>query len=134
MDSRTIPLEANLGPTHISFTKGCYVGQEIIARIDSRGHTNRAITGFLVAASVLPAAGTALFAPPEEAHPTGREAGWLTSVVAHSPAAGGRAIALGYLRHEYRIPGLSCRCGPAGSAATATVQALPFYSSSYSSP
>src|SRR5579871_515374 len=47
MDESVIALEANLGPTHISFTKGCYVGQEVIARIESRGHTNRALTGLV---------------------------------------------------------------------------------------
>jgi hypothetical protein len=52
--------EANLGPTHISLAKGCYVGQEIVARIDSRGHTNRALTGFVVLSDSLPAPGDRL--------------------------------------------------------------------------
>lgn len=40
-DERTIPQEAGLEQTAVSFTKGCFVGQELVCRIDSRGHVNR---------------------------------------------------------------------------------------------
>ena len=63
MDETTIALEAGLGPTHISLTKGCYIGQEIVARIDSRGHTNRALTGFVLETGELPNAGDKIFGP-----------------------------------------------------------------------
>jgi folate-binding protein YgfZ len=41
IDERTIPQEAGLERTAVSFTKGCFVGQELVCRIDSRGHVNR---------------------------------------------------------------------------------------------
>ncbi len=43
MDRNTLPQEAGLEATAISFTKGCYVGQEVISRIKSVGHVNRAL-------------------------------------------------------------------------------------------
>jgi folate-binding protein YgfZ len=41
LDEKTIPQEAGLERTAVSFTKGCFVGQELVCRIDSRGHVNR---------------------------------------------------------------------------------------------
>jgi folate-binding protein YgfZ len=41
LDERTIPQEAYLDLDAVSFTKGCFLGQELVARIDSRGHVNR---------------------------------------------------------------------------------------------
>src|SRR5262249_22395106 len=40
-DERTIPQEAGLETSAVSFTKGCFVGQELVCRIDTRGHVNR---------------------------------------------------------------------------------------------
>src|SRR5207249_4350348 len=99
MDESTIPIECGLGPTHISETKGCYVGQEIIARIQSRGHTNRALTGFIIEGSDLPIKGAKILLTAGES----REVGWITSAC-HSPSLQ-RSIALGYLRHEHRAAG-----------------------------
>jgi|SRR5581483_3460332 len=126
MDESVIALEANLGPTHISLTKGCYVGQEIIARIDSRGHTNRALTGFVLSGTPLPTPGEKLTSVPTGGEPAPREVGRLTSVVACSPAMDGRPIALGYARHEARAPGTRLRIGEGESERTAEVVALPF--------
>ncbi len=124
MDEKTIALEAGLGPTHISFTKGCYVGQEVIARIDSRGHTNRALTGFVIHSETLPEPKAKLFAETEEGW---KETGWLTSVVAESPAMGFRPIALGYARHEHRAPGTTLHIGEPESEGTLETIELPFY-------
>jgi aminomethyltransferase len=96
MDESNIPLECNLEATHISHTKGCYIGQEIIARIHSRGHTNRGLTGFLVEGSELPKHGDRIYVTADAER---REAGWLTSAV--NSATVGRPISLGYLRHEF---------------------------------
>lgn len=102
VDERNIPLECGLESTHISHQKGCYVGQEIIARIHSRGHTNRALTGFLVEGDFLPVRDGRIVSAEDD---SSREIGWVTSA-AHSPALG-RGIAIGYLRHEARIRGAS---------------------------
>jgi folate-binding protein YgfZ len=121
MDEGVIALEANLEQTHISYDKGCYVGQEIIARIHSRGHTNRALTGFVLSESRLPHKGSKIYPTSGE---TDREVGWITSST-HSPFVG-KAIALGYLRHELRESGTPLRIAHEDDAITAEVAALPF--------
>lgn len=127
IDESVIALEANLGPTHISLAKGCYVGQEIIARIDSRGHTNRALTGLIVQGEKFPAPGDKIFTLPTSDEPSERETGRITSVAAWSPAAGGRPIALGYVRHEHRAPGTPLQTRGEGGETLLTVTELPFY-------
>lgn len=120
MDEETIPLEAGLEATHVSYSKGCYVGQEIIARIQSRGHTNRALTGFLVEGDELPSVGAAIL-PQDNAGADLKPIGKITSA-ATSPGLQ-RPIALGYLRHEYRTAG-SVLVSAGGMALH--VAALPF--------
>ncbi|MBI3892599.1 MAG: aminomethyl transferase family protein, partial [Candidatus Wallbacteria bacterium] len=117
MDENTIPLEAGLDHA-ISYTKGCYLGQEVIARISHQGHVNRKLTGFVLDRGVRPAPGTKLLA-------ADRETGWLTTVV-DSPALG-RPVALGLARREYLEPGT--RLTLDGGLGEAVVHALPFYRS-----
>ena len=93
MDEETIPLEAGIENRAISFTKGCYVGQEVIVRVLHRGQGRvaRRLVGLRVDAQAPPAIGTAV-------HADGREVGVVTSSVL-SPLA--RApIALAYLPRE----------------------------------
>ena len=54
VDEKTIPQETGLVPESVSFTKGCYLGQELVARIDSRGHVNRHLRGIVMTRNVLP--------------------------------------------------------------------------------
>ncbi len=96
MDEDTIPLEAGIQDRAISFTKGCYVGQEVIVRVMHRGHgrvAKRLVQFEIDAGSEddLPPRGTGIAKE-------GERAGSLTSV-AWSPRAH-RGIALGYLRRE----------------------------------
>ena len=88
LTERTIPAETGLIERTVSFTKGCYTGQELVARIDSRGsHVPRRLCGVRLDGPA--EAGAAL------AGPDGAAAGVLTSV-AESPAWGW--VALGYAR------------------------------------
>jgi folate-binding protein YgfZ len=96
-DEHHIPQEAGIETTHISFTKGCYTGQEIVERVRSRGHVNRRLAGLLFSGAEAPASGTPIIAP------DGAEAGHVTSA-AFSPLAG-KAIGMAYLRREYLQPG-----------------------------
>lgn len=91
-----IPHEAALESTHISFSKGCYTGQEIVERVRSRGHVNRQRVRLSFSAAKVPVEGTKLLAG-------GTEAGYITSA-AFSPAAG-TAIGMGYLRREHASGG-----------------------------
>jgi folate-binding protein YgfZ len=116
MDQETIPLEAGIEQQAISFTKGCYVGQEVIIRVLHRGHGRVAqkLVGLLLEPGrEVPAPGTSLQAD-------GKEVGAVTSS-AESPALG-RPIALAYLKRDFIAPGTVVQL-PAG---TATVVALPF--------
>ena len=124
MDETTLAPEAGLMATHISLSKGCYVGQEIVARIHSRGHTNRALTGLVFADGDIPTPGDKIMA--EEDGKT-RETGRITSVVAASPALNGRPIALGYVRHEHRAPGSQVEVVGRDRTRFANVVELPFY-------
>jgi glycine cleavage system T protein len=117
MDDNTIPLETRLDQA-ISTTKGCYLGQETIARLLARGHCNRFLTGFRMQGNALPAQGSRILV--EE-----KEVGWITSA-ALSPTVGG-PIALGYLRREYVEPGRTVRVQTEEGAVTAEVTELPFY-------
>jgi folate-binding protein YgfZ len=90
-----IPHEAALETTHISFTKGCYTGQEIVERVRSRGHVNRKRVPLKFSGAVPPAPGTKLLAG-------GVEVGYVTSS-ALSPAVG--AVGMGYVRREQFAPG-----------------------------
>lgn len=114
MDEHTIPLEAGIEDRAISFTKGCYVGQEIIIRVLHRGggRVARKLVGLTLDGHAQP--GTAVLA-------SGRETGRLTSVV-HSPAVG-CAIALGYVGRELAEPGTRVDLSSGGSA---IVTKLPF--------
>ncbi len=62
VDGGTIPQESGLVPATVAFDKGCYLGQELVARIDSRGHVNRHLRGVKLGANVLPPLGAELWA------------------------------------------------------------------------
>lgn len=99
--------EADL-PDVVSYTKGCYVGQEVIARIHARGHANRVLRGVLLGHDApVPTGGGTVHVPannPRVGEEAGREIGRLTSAVA-SPRFDGRALCLAFVRSEYAANG-----------------------------
>jgi folate-binding protein YgfZ len=109
LDETTIPQEAGLNERAVSFTKGCYVGQETVARLYYKGKPNRHLRGLRLSAPVEPGSELTL---------DGKAVGRVGSV-AESPAHG--TIALAVLRRE-APPGATLTVG----AATATVVELPF--------
>jgi folate-binding protein YgfZ len=101
----------------LNFNKGCYVGQEIVERIRSRGAVHRKFTGFV-------AEGAVTISAPDKIVSDEKEVGEVTSVaVLHTPA-GERTVALGYIRREVGVPGREVTIG----AAKATVVQLPMES------
>ena len=66
VDESTIPQEAGVVADAVSFSKGCYLGQELVARIDSRGHVNRLLRGVVLAENALPPEGAEVVAGDEE--------------------------------------------------------------------
>ena len=57
VDDRTIPQEAFLERDAVSFTKGCFLGQELVCRIDTRGHVNRHLRRLSIGATTVPEPG-----------------------------------------------------------------------------
>ncbi len=102
IDERTIPQEAFLERDAVSFTKGCFLGQELVCRIDTRGHVNRYLRGFvLVPGDGGDPEGNDTTPPPGAGIVVGdKEVGTLTTVA--RSASGTRA--LGYLRREIEVP------------------------------
>ena len=111
------PLEAELEGA-ISFEKGCYIGQEIVARMKYRGHPNRLLRGFEITSDAPPQSGDRLF-------DEDKEIGWLTSAVV-SPTFG-KTIGMGYVRVAFTDEGSQVEVQTAGSRVDATVRLLPFY-------
>ena len=117
IDETTLVQEANLDSFHaISYTKGCYTGQETVARVHFRGHVNRHLRGLRFDASLPAARGAQLFDAADK--PVGDVR---TSVT--SPRLGG--IALAMVRREVE-PGSAIRARWEGAEGTASVLALPF--------
>ncbi len=98
----------------LSFTKGCYVGQEIVERIRSRGNVHRTFAGFVVEGAV-PRTG-------DKVEAEGKEAGEITSALAVPSENGERVLALGYIRREFAKPGTIVQV----NGCRATISMLPF--------
>jgi folate-binding protein YgfZ len=95
LDERTIPAESGVVDRAVSFTKGCFTGQELVARIDARGgNVPRRLRGLRVDDDTVPAPGTGV-------HVDGRDAGRVTSAAAHPD---GGVVALAYIRREVEPP------------------------------
>ncbi|HET7276299.1 MAG TPA: aminomethyltransferase family protein [Longimicrobiaceae bacterium] len=121
LTEETIPTEAyeSIGmlPRAISFTKGCYTGQEVIIRIAHRGHVNRHLRGIALGDGPVPPPRTPLFNPDNS-----KQIGWTTTAV-FSPELG-ESIALAFLRREFE-PGQTVKLGDADGPAI-EVRELPF--------
>jgi aminomethyltransferase len=100
-DEKQIPHEAGLQDTHISFTKGCYTGQEIVERVRSRGHVNRVRVLLKFSTDEPPDAGASLLAGTTEVGNVTR--------TAFSPALA-CAIGMGYVRREHSAAGSPLVC------------------------
>ena len=110
---KQIPHEAGLQDSHISYTKGCYTGQEIVERVRSRGQVNRRRVELLFSGDAVPEAGAVLTMD-------GKEMGYVTRSAKIPGAAGSvgtRVIGMGYVRKEGTAPGATLQW--AGGTATA---------------
>jgi folate-binding protein YgfZ len=119
MDESNLPLEAGLEERAISFTKGCYIGQEIIARLRAHGQVTKTLRGLQLADDLgaLPARGDPLFLG-------NQEVGYLTSAIA-SPAYHAN-LALVYVRREANRMGMELILRQGGHESPARIVALPF--------
>ena len=101
----------------LNFNKGCYVGQEIVERIRSRGNVHRKFTGFLIEGAPGMLAGSKIASGE-------KEVGEVTSAAVLETGSNQRTIALGYIRREVGLPGADVTI----AGAPATVIQLPLES------
>lgn len=101
---KNLPQEVNRNEHAISFTKGCYLGQETVARLDALGHVNRLLVAVKFAGDEIPSHGVELFAAE-------KNVGCVTSAV-YSPRFDS-ALALAYIRTSHSEPGahVNSECG-----------------------
>ncbi len=105
----TLPMETQQAHA-LHFQKGCYLGQEIVERVRSRGHVNRLLVGFRLDAHIPPAPRTPVLV-------NGQEVGRVTSAVV-SPAEG-KVAGMAYVRVPHDKPGTALVIGDAPGVVTA---------------
>ena len=123
MDENTIPIEAGLEQRAISYDKGCYIGQETIARINTYGHVNRRLVQLELRSPLTRPADTlsprdargegwgegSLPVRGEKIYADDREVGHVTSAAFSLRL--GKPVALGYVRRDVAKPGTKLRIG-----------------------
>ncbi len=119
MNEDTLPNEAGIQDQVISYTKGCFPGQEVIARIKTYGHVNKQLSGLILEGEILPKPGAEIF------HDK-KSVGWVTSTT-KSPLLG-KIVAMGYLRREALETGTTLSVMLDSGEIPATTTPLPFYS------
>src|SRR5262245_6362354 len=118
LNEEIVPPEANLEGKAFSLNKGCYPGQEVVARMDTYGSVRRHLVGLVLKGSTVPPKGSKLFSGD-------REVGWVSSAV-RSPQSE-HVIAFGFPLRDFRQAGTSLSVEIDGTRHDATVHALPFY-------
>jgi folate-binding protein YgfZ len=111
---KQIPHEAGLQNSHISYTKGCYTGQEIVERVRSRGQVNRQRVGLAFSSDAVPEADTALMME-------AKEVGFVTRAAKVWDSTPPRILGMGYVRKEGGAMGTTLQW----ANGTATVTQLP---------
>ena len=133
----SLPHETGLLDQTVSFTKGCYVGQEIVARMNNLGHPKRVLTGLRFEDDHLPIAGTEVFksqkkeiaTPTDDSEHRTTDSDTVVGAITSScisPMLGNTAIALAVLRWDTRKHGTKVFVPAEGRVVPATVCALPF--------
>jgi folate-binding protein YgfZ len=115
LDETTVLPE--LGGRGISYEKGCYIGQEVVARIKYLGHVNRKFVGFLCEGQEVPHHRTTV-------QLNGKDVGYTTSAVMSERF--GRAIALGFVSRMAAEPGTAVNLVFEGKIQPARISSLPF--------
>ena len=121
LNENVVPPEANLEGKAFSLSKGCYPGQEVVARMDTYGSVRRKLVGLVMEDSAIPPSGAKLFIGE-------REVGWISSAV-RSPSLD-KVIAFGFPLRDFTAPGTTMTVEIEGRHLPATVHALPFVKTS----
>ena len=118
-DETNLPSEAGLDATAVSYSKGCYIGQEVIARLRTYGQVAKALRGLRLAdsAAALPARGDKILKDR-------KEVGYITSAV--DSATLRARLALGYVRREANQIGTELTVRTASGDCAARIVTVPF--------
>lgn len=121
LTEKTIPVEAGLQHTAISYDKGCYIGQEVISRLKSVGHVNRILCGLIPADGKTElAAGFELFDPNTPGKPVGSVTSGTFSFALDQP------VALGYVKRGIKTARLLVRDAGGSDVCEAEIRQIPF--------
>jgi glycine cleavage system T protein len=121
LNEEIVPPEANLEGKAFSLTKGCYPGQEVVARMDTYGNVRRKLVGLVLKDSAIPPHGAKLFSGD-------REVGWVSSAT-RSPQLN-TVIALGFPLRDFSAADTELKVEVEGKHLAATVKPLPFFTRS----
>ena len=120
LNEQIVPPEANLEGKAFSLNKGCYPGQEVVARMDTYGSAKRRLVGLVIDSpqTMVPPVNAKVFSGT-------REVGWVSSAI-HSPTLN-KIIAFGFPLRDFTAPGTALDVEINGQRQPAVVQTLPFY-------
>jgi folate-binding protein YgfZ len=121
-DDSVLPAETGQLRRAVSFTKGCYLGQEIVARMHARGQIVRQIVGIKMREDALPLGGAPMM---DDQH---NQVGGITSSTL-SPVLSNAAIGLGMVKTAFAVPGTTLRIAAEGALRPGIVVELPFVKS-----
>lgn len=124
----SLPHETGVLKAAVSFTKGCYLGQEVVARMQNLGHPKRVLTGLRMTDDRMPISGSQVIdasAEPAAPSATGAVVGGVTSS-ALSPMLGGIAIGFATMKWGKHLPDTKVFVPAEGSMVPAIVQPLSF--------
>jgi aminomethyltransferase len=120
-DATVLPGETTLLSRAVSFTKGCYLGQEIVARMHARGQAARQMIGIRMDDESLPIAGAHVYSADESE----QQIGGITSSTI-SPILSNAAVCLGYVKRAHAAVGTAVRLPAEGAMRTGKIVELPF--------
>ncbi|MDB5356559.1 MAG: Folate-dependent protein for Fe/S cluster synthesis/repair in oxidative stress [Phycisphaerales bacterium] len=118
-DESVLPAETGQIARAVSFTKGCYLGQEIVARMHARGQVARQLVGLRMGDDALPMAGTLIYDDADN------QVGGVTSSTV-SPVLSNACIAIGFVKKPFIPAGSVVNIPAEGKVRKATVVELPF--------
>ncbi len=118
LNEEIVPPEANLEEKAFSLSKGCYPGQEVVARMDTYGSVRRHLVGLVLEGSTIPSRGARLFSGD-------RDVGWISSAT-QSPQLKS-PIAFGFPLRDFSTADTKLSVEIGGTRHEATVHPLPFY-------
>jgi len=119
----SLPHESGILRRRVSFTKGCYLGQEVVARMESLGHPSKMLMGLKVEGEHMPVTGAQVFEPSDQ---TGEVVGAVTSATP-SPMLGRTIIAFAMIKYAIARAGTPVIVNAEGQRARAAVHDLQFW-------